>query len=133
MRRLSDLRAPLVGGVLALGALALIRVRDPGVPGSYGLCPWLAITGMPCAGCGGLRAIHALTHGDLGAAWSFNALAVVVLFAGAALWLRWTVLRWRGRPAALPALPLWAVAAGVLAIVGFWILRLTPFGAGLAP
>ena len=40
------------------------------------MCPSAAL-GLSCPGCGGLRAVNDLTHGDLGAAASSNLLLVV--------------------------------------------------------
>ena len=51
-------------------------------------CPFLAVTGHYCPGCGGTRAILALLHGDVAAAWHNNALALTVFPAVVAFaWL----------------------------------------------
>lgn len=42
-------------------------------------CMVNALTGLECPGCGSQRAIHALLHGDIAAAWGYNALLVTVL------------------------------------------------------
>ena len=42
-----------------------LHFRDPHASGSWGFCPWLALTGLYCPGCGGLRAVNDLTNGDL--------------------------------------------------------------------
>lgn len=42
-------------------------------------CLFTAIFGVRCPGCGSLRALHALTHGDLKAALAFNASLVIAL------------------------------------------------------
>ena len=42
-------------------------------------CPVNLMTGYYCPGCGSLRAVHALLHGDLLAAVSYNLLAVAAL------------------------------------------------------
>lgn len=34
--------------------------------------------GLPCYGCGMTRALYSLLHGDLGAAWEYNSLVIVV-------------------------------------------------------
>jgi uncharacterized protein DUF2752 len=49
-------------------------------------CLFTAIFGVRCPGCGSLRALHALAHGDVKAALAFNAPLVYVLpLAGALL------------------------------------------------
>ena len=52
--------------------------------------------GFYCPGCGGLRAVHDLTHGDVGAALSSNILVTLLIpvVSSAAVWL---ADRWRGR------------------------------------
>ena len=63
-------------GLLAVGALA---ARDPHVHGTWGFCVFRSITGLPCPGCGGLRAVNDLAHGHLGAALASNAWVVLSL------------------------------------------------------
>jgi hypothetical protein len=119
-------------GFAAAGVL-LLAVRDPHRAGAYGVCPLKALTGLSCPLCGGLRAVHDLTRGDLAAAAGDN-LAVLVLLAGAALW--WVLWLRRGgglRPGGLPAVPWWLVRAGGVALLLFTVLRNLPFGGAPAP
>lgn len=127
------LRAPALLGAGGLGALTLLHVHDPHQSGSYGYCPFLLVTGQPCPGCGGLRAMNDLTHGDLVGALSSNAMAVVLLVVMGAAWGAWFVKRLRGQPAPLLALKspvLWGL---VIAFVLFGVLRWTPWGVWLRP
>lgn len=133
-RRPKRLRRPL----LALGGLALATLalwwRDPHDAYSWGFCP-SALLGFACPGCGGLRAVNDLTHGDLVAAASSNlALVVAAPFAvlGLALWL---LDSWAGRPRRrLPAPLSWAVPAGcALLLLAFTVVRNLPGGSWLAP
>jgi hypothetical protein len=122
----------LAGGVL-LASLAL-HLRDPHEGGSWGFCPWLVTTGTYCPGCGGLRAVNDLTHGDLAAAASSNLMFVAALPGLAMLWARGLVQQWRGRSRPLPRW--WVVGASASALVAvavFWTLRNLPAGAWLAP
>lgn len=71
-------------------ALAALFVFDPERSGFFPSCPFLQLTGWKCPGCGSQRAVHALLHGELVAAFGFNALLVVsipYLLAGG--WLEW--------------------------------------------
>ena len=131
--RSTRLRGPALAALVGLGGLALLRLRDPHSAGSYGVCPSLALTGLPCPGCGGLRAVNDLTHGDVASAVSSNLVAVVLVVLVAAGWARWAVRRWRGRTAPVaPTGP--AVTYGVLAaVLLFGVVRNLPFGAALAP
>ncbi|WP_042383716.1 DUF2752 domain-containing protein [Streptacidiphilus melanogenes] len=126
-------RVPL--GLLGLGAAATAYVGavDPNRPGHYLTCPFLALTGWWCPGCGGLRAVHALTRGDLGAALHDNVLVVALCGFTAGFWGLWALRALRGRPR--PALRLgrpWLLAAAVL-VLAFTLVRNLPTGAFLAP
>lgn len=77
-----------MAAAVAAGA-ALVAVVDPGVPGHYPACPILAATGWYCPGCGGLRAVHALAHGDVAQALDRNALIVLALPVVLLAYLHW--------------------------------------------
>lgn len=48
---------------------------------SFPLCPFKLLTGLPCPGCGGLRAANALIHGEVSLALYTNPLScLLVLF-----------------------------------------------------
>lgn len=131
--RRSAMRAPAAIAVAGAGLFTLLRLRDPHGSGSYGFCPSLALTGLPCPGCGGLRAVNDLTHGDVAAAVSSNLIAVLLVAGFAVGWLAWTARRWRGRSG--PALVLsarWGYAALAVLLL-FGVVRNLPFGAALAP
>lgn len=120
-------------GAIGVAAAGLLHFHDPHSSGAYGICPFLAITGRPCPGCGGLRAINDLTRLDVGAAISSNALAVLLVGVLAVAYLRWIPRRWRGEDKRMVVLgPRTGVAVMVL-IAGFGIVRNTPWGSWLAP
>lgn len=120
-----------IGG-LALATLAL-HLRDPHVDGSWGFCPSAAV-GIYCPGCGGLRAVNDLTHGEVGAALSSNLVVTALLPVAVVLLGLWAVDRWRGhsRQVAWPRLRPWVLGL-VLVLVAFAVLRNTGPGAWLAP
>lgn len=112
---------------------ALLHVRDPHTQGSYGFCPFLVLTGQPCPGCGGMRAVNLLTNGEFAAAAASNLFAVLLVVVATVAWLVWFVRRLRRKPA--PYLT-WSPRAFVIAGLGvavFGVVRMTPWGAGLAP
>lgn len=121
----------LVAGAATVAATALVAVRDPHVPGSYGLCPLHAATGLWCPACGALRATHDLAHLHLAAAWSENALWVALVPMVVAAWLVGLVRRARGRPAR--PMPTWLGVVGMVVFVCFGVLRNLPAFAWLAP
>ena len=77
-----DIRKPwLLAAMLAgvtVGAV-MLRVFDPATSGVFPPCPLRYLTGWYCPGCGSLRAIHQLLHGNLQAAWAMNPLTVILL------------------------------------------------------
>jgi Protein of unknown function (DUF2752) len=60
-------------------ALVMLRVFDPATSGVFPPCPVRYLTGWYCPGCGSLRAMHQLLHGNLRAAWAMNPLTVILL------------------------------------------------------
>ncbi|WP_029253328.1 DUF2752 domain-containing protein [Paraoerskovia marina] len=127
-RRGLALLEPLVVAALVGAATLLVALRDPHVPGSYGVCPSLMIFGLACPGCGGLRATHDLAHLDLVGAWASNPLVVVLLPAVVGLWSLWLAARWSPRRT-MPTVPrvVW-ITVGAIAVI-FGVVRNIP-GAG---
>lgn len=132
-RRAELLRGPALVGAAGLGAALLLHFHDPHDSGSYGFCPFLQLTGLPCPGCGGLRAVNNLTRGDLVGAISSNVLAVALVVVLAVAWVMWLGRRWRGRRDRMIVLStnVGLIAIGVLVVFG--VLRNTPWGSWLAP
>jgi hypothetical protein len=65
--------------LLGAAGIILLRVFDPATSGVFPPCPVRYLTGLYCPGCGSLRAMHALLHGELGLAWAMNPLMIVTL------------------------------------------------------
>jgi hypothetical protein len=97
-------RTALLLGAGSAAAVVFVHLWDPNQPGSYGFCPLKALTGLVCPFCGGLRAVHAMTHGDWSLAWDLNPAVVVGLPLAVLGWLLWLVDAWR-RPAPDPSPP----------------------------
>jgi Protein of unknown function (DUF2752) len=129
------LAAPAGSAFAAAVAVTLLAVRDPHTSGSYGHCPFLAVTGLPCPLCGGLRAVADLAHGQVRAALLSNALVVVLVIGSAVVWTGWTVRRGRGRGheappfTSDPRLGRWVGLAMLL----FCLVRWLPGFSGLRP
>jgi hypothetical protein len=117
-------RPPVLLAAGLLGASVLLHVRDPHRSGSWGYCPWLMLTGTYCPGCGGLRAVDDLTHGDVARAASSNLLLVALLPVLAGLWLRSVGDRWRGVTRVMDSRRQLALGAGFLVVaLVFAVLR----------
>ena len=66
--------------VLATVLVAVLRVVDPGAADSWlPGCPFHALTGLYCPGCGTTRALHALLHFDWPTAVTMNPLAAIAI------------------------------------------------------
>ena len=129
----ASLRAPAVVGAAGLGAAVLLHLHDPHDSGSYGYCPFLQLTGKPCPGCGGLRAVNDLTRGDFVGAISSNVLAVALVGFLAVTWTLWVGRRLRGKVDAMVMVSTNVGFAMLGVVVLFGILRNTPWGSWLAP
>jgi hypothetical protein len=121
-----------IGG-LALATLAL-HLRDPHQHGSWGFCPFNALTGLYCPGCGGLRAVNDLTDGQVGAALSSNIVVTLGIPIAVVALALWAADRWTGRTRTVEWRR-WQRYTFVLGVVLtiFTIVRNLPFGAWLAP
>ena len=99
-RPTSNTAPPVMGGrsawmgswqlwIMLLGVMAapLLWWQEPHGQLFYPQCWLYAHTGLQCPGCGGLRCVHALLHGNLAEAWHYNPL--VILYAPIVAW--WTL------------------------------------------
>ena len=115
---------PLTSAVFVVSALW----SPSDLPGVV-LCPFRALTGLPCPGCGMTRAFCALGHGDLPGAFGYNALAPFVFAAALLLWAHAlaTVLKLERPRAALERLKPTQRAAGFMLAVtlAWWVVRLS--------
>lgn len=107
-------RALLAGAGLAL-ALALLFALDP-ARAPVSLCPVHALLGLDCPGCGSLRGVHDLLHGDWRGALGHNALLPLTLPL-----LGWLLGHWiAGRQPRIPS----AVSVSMLVVVvAFGVVR----------
>lgn len=117
------LAATVVASVIAS---VLLHQHDPNAADSPFLpCIFQLMSGFWCAGCGITRALHALVHGNLGAALDMNPLAVILLpFAALALlWNAGWQPRWAAPIIRFLAQPmLWAVL-----VPTYWLARNLPW------
>jgi hypothetical protein len=67
-------------GMMLPGAagIVLLRAFDPANSRLFPPCPVYYFTGLYCPGCGSLRALHQLLHGNLATAWAMNPLSVLL-------------------------------------------------------
>jgi len=98
------------GAVLA-GSLAYVGLADPHRPGFlFPVCPFKALTGWNCPGCGGLRMTHDVLHGDFAAAVVDN----VFVLVGLPLLAAWLLVRWRRGQPLMPKLAIVVIAVAAI-------------------
>jgi len=108
------------------GAAAFLFLFDPARAGLYAPCPFHALTGLLCPGCGSLRALHQLLHANLSAALALNPLMVLSIpFVLYLFWRDWRASR--GAPCdSGSAIPPWMIWSVLAIILGYWVLRNIP-------
>jgi hypothetical protein len=118
-----------VGCLAAVAASVLLYRIDPADGGIYPACLFHQLTGLHCPGCGTLRAMHQLLHGQLAAALAMNPLAVCTLplLIAAGLWnllpMRFQLAPPLSHRRLLPFHWMWLV---VFVVIAFGILRNVP-------
>jgi hypothetical protein len=71
--------APIAVGLGTLAATTYTAILNPNTSHAFPLCPLKLVTGYDCPLCGGLRAVHSLTHGDIIGAADHNVVVVAAL------------------------------------------------------
>ncbi|ORV68922.1 DUF2752 domain-containing protein [Mycobacterium gastri] len=121
------LGAPLLVAAATMSVCAVVWVGDPTTPnGPLPVCPTKALLGIDCPGCGSLRMLYSLLHGNLLAAARFNALglAAVVLLVWA--YLAWTYGRLVGRRIRGWQRSRWAALVTLSLVLAWFVVRNIP-------
>jgi hypothetical protein len=108
--------------VAGLTGTLILHFVDPNQPGHYPICPTYALAGVYCPGCGALRAVHNLTLGNLGAAWTMNPLVVLATPYLLWAWAAWVRRATTGRPRSFLA-PGWLIMALAFGLVAYGVAR----------
>lgn len=89
-------------------------------------CPFKAVTGLDCPGCGAARSLVAVSEREFAAAFDHNLLVPFAAVAVVLAWARWTAAGFGHR--------IWSPLAGsrasvvvLVTVLTFWVLRLLPF------
>jgi hypothetical protein len=115
--------APVGLGAFVATGVAYTAWQDPNADGVFPQCPTRTLFGVDCPGCGGLRAVHALTRADLAGAADHNVLLLVVLPVVALLWLRWLLRTLGVGVPRLPTVPRRAWVGLATVVLAFTIVR----------
>lgn len=123
--RIKGLKAVLIL-VIGIIGFVFLYILDPSASSVYPPCPFHALTGLHCPGCGSLRALHQLLHGRVFTAFGLNPLMILTLpflaYAFLSEFLEGITLFSLPRPF-IPASWIW-VYLGVILL--FWALRNVP-------
>lgn len=110
----------------AIIGIILLYIFNPGTSSIYPPCPFHALTGLYCPGCGSLRALHQILHGELSSAFGLNPLMVLSLPFLAYGFVSYFVDRIWGISfpvAFIPATCIWSYLGVILL---FWAVRNIP-------
>lgn len=121
-QRSQRLKAILILGISII-VLVFLYIFDPSRLFICIPCPFHALTGLYCPGCGSTRALHQLLHGHLATAFGLNPLMVVVLPYLGYSFLSFILDGIIGKSLPrlyIPAFYIWVFLGAVLL---FWILR----------
>ena len=120
-------RAVIAAALGLTAVMAVLFAFDPSTAGFFPACAFHELTGWQCPGCGGLRAMHQLSHGHIAAAWRLNPFVIVLLPVALWLGLREAMRAFAGRDwPGVVTRPLFGWLA-VGALVLFGVLRNVPF------
>ncbi|MGC2655072.1 MAG: DUF2752 domain-containing protein [Mycobacterium sp.] len=123
------LGAPALVAAAALTVCAVVWVCDPTTPGGLlPVCPTKSLFGLDCPGCGTLRMLYAVLHGDLPAAVRFNALALTALLSAVPVYAFWAYGRVRGRRLLRWSDFRWTAPVAIVVISAWFVVRNLPFG-----
>jgi Protein of unknown function (DUF2752) len=123
-----NLGAPLLVAASSTLVCAAIWMGDPTTPhGPLPVCPTKALLGIDCPGCGSLRMLYSLMHGDLFAAVRFNALGLAAVVFVVWAYLAWTYGRITGRRIKSWQHGRWAAVVTLTLVLAWFVLRNIPF------
>lgn len=109
-------------------ACVAIWIGDPTTPhGPLPVCPTKALLGIDCPGCGSLRMLYSLMHGNVIAAVRFNALALVAVVLLVWAFLGWTYGRVTGRRIRSWQHWRWAPMVTLGLVLAWFVVRNIPF------
>jgi hypothetical protein len=109
--------------LLILVCSVVLHMYDPAKSTLFPPCPFHALTGLHCPGCGTLRALHELLHGHPVTAFGLNPLTVLCLPVVGYIFLCKAVPGRRLRSLSISAFWGW-ILLGAIAV--FWIMRNVP-------
>jgi len=121
---------PRLKFILFLGlissSIVILYFLNPASSIFYAPCPFKTLTGFYCPGCGSLRALHQLLHGNFLSAFRLNPLMVLALPIMVYAFCSKVIFFVTGRPLPrifVPAIWIWLL---LVIILLFWVFRNIP-------
>lgn len=122
------LGAPLLVAAASTLVCAAIWAGDPTTPnGPLPVCPTKALLGIDCPGCGSMRMLYSLMHGEPLAAVRFNALGLLALALLVWAYLAWAYGRVAGRRIRSWQHHRWSAVVTLSLVLAWFVLRNLPF------
>ena len=116
--------------IVFIGGVLVLYFYNPSTSSFYPLCLFHSVTGLHCAGCGGLRAAHALLHGNVGESFAYNPLLIIAApsFLVVALAIKWLRIFpfYAAKPEIYNRIRYFKPIV-VITVIGYTILRNLPF------
>ena len=113
--------------VLIAVAATYVFIFEPGKSGFFPVCPFRALTGFTCPGCGTTRALHHLLHGEVWSAFQLNPFTMIMLPIMLYVMATHTYSVIRGVPSQQKPLKQEYIWLLFVVVVTFWIVRNTPY------
>ena len=110
---------------IVAGSVCLF-VLEPGKSILFPVCPFRALTGFTCPGCGSTRGMHQLLHGNIVAAFELNPLLLLALPFFTYALLRYSYRVMSGKPIEHNTLAPKYIYTIFGVLLFFWIFRNTP-------
>ncbi|MDP2013590.1 MAG: DUF2752 domain-containing protein [Actinomycetota bacterium] len=121
------LAGPVAVGAGAIAACGYLSVVNPNEAGHYPSCPSRSLLGIDCPGCGGMRGMYSLLHGDVAGAMDHNVLLLAIVPIVVGLWVLWLSRAIRGRYPQVSyrqfRLRNRLLIVGLIALIGFGVVR----------
>jgi len=115
------------GILAAMTSVFAVSYFNPATAGFFPACPFHALTGLNCPGCGLTRGFHALFHGDVLSALQFNAMIPFYFLFFLYLFVSLALILFRGRGLAFRAFSPRVIYGFLALTLVFSVVRNLPF------
>ncbi len=114
-------------GLLVFGVgSSVVAFFNPSTEKFFPVCPLLTSTGFACSGCGLTRGFHALFHGDVMTAVSYNALIPIYVFMFGYFIIYLSSIVIRGKGLGLRIATPWTLGTFLIVALLFGLVRNIP-------